>query len=206
MLSSPSSPLARAIAVDNAAPPTVRAALVGWVLIAACSAAAIQGGLALHLAETRLAEFGLEAFALGVVAKAAIYRSGTSIATGVLLAFATGVLHFRRASFASARSRRWLALRTAAWLPVLALATTACCIGAAVVVSNGTGSVGEFLRFADIGAAMVVLALHMVLVGGIVFAASPLLGKEGGAAMLVGKLASVWFVAGLLWLAVAELL
>jgi hypothetical protein len=207
MLSSRSSPpLARAIALDTAAPLTVRATLLGWVLIAGCSAAAIQGWLALHVAEKSFAEFGLEGFALGAVAKGAICRSGTGIAAGVLLAFAIGVLHFRGASFASARSRRWLALRIAGLLPVLALATTVCCIGSAVVVSNGMGSVGEFLGIADVGSAMVVLALQMVLVGAIILAASPLLTKKRGLTALVGKVASVWFVEGLLWLAVAQLL
>jgi hypothetical protein len=174
--------------------------------VAGCSVAAIEGWLALWRAEASFKPFGLEVFGLGTVAKASIHRYGTVIAAGVLLAFAAWLLHTRGPGFASPRSRRWLAMRVAGLFPVLAVASTACLIGSAAVASTGSSSVCEFLSSADLAPASIALVLHAVVTGAILFAASPLLGKQGGLASLVGKIVLLWLVDGVLWLAVNSLL
>jgi hypothetical protein len=202
----PSSQLPRAVALDADPPPSVPAALIGWAFLVGCSVAAVEGWLALTTAEASFRPFGLEAFALGTIAKAAIYRYGTGNAAGVLLAFAAWLRHSRGPAFASPRTRRWLALRVAGMLPVLAVASTACLIGSAALASTGSSSVCEFLSSADLAPALLALVLHTLVTGSVVFAAWPLLGKQGGRAFLVGKIVSLWLLDGVLWFAVTEVL
>ncbi|MEO8707146.1 MAG: hypothetical protein ABI867_44375 [Kofleriaceae bacterium] len=172
---------------------------VAWALVIACGVAAIQGALALHVTEGSFSPFGLEAFALGAVAKASIRHYGMTIAAGVLLALAAGLMHFRSASFASTKSSRSLALRITGLLPVFAAATTGFLLASAVLLSDERSSVREFIGSADLVAVAITLPLRMVLLGSLVVIASPLLRMQGGIAMLVGKVVLVWFVEGFLW-------
>jgi hypothetical protein len=194
-----SSTLARAVALDRDPAPLFLAKPVAWALVVACGLATIQGALALYAAERSFSPFGLETFALGAVAKASIHNHGIRIAAGVLLALAAGLMHFRRASFASTKSRRSLALRIMGLFPVFAAATTVFLVASAVLLSDERSSVREFVGSADLVAAAVTLPFRMALLGSLVLIASPLLRKEGGIAMLMGKVVLVWFVQGFLW-------
>jgi hypothetical protein len=194
-----SSTLARAVAVDRNPAPLFLAKPVAWALVVACCLAAIEGALALHAAEGSFSPFGLESFGLGTVAKASIHSYGIRIAAGVLLALAAGLMHLRRASFASPKSSWSLALRITGLLPVFAAATTVSLLASAVLLSDERSSVTEFIGSADLVAVAVTLPFRMALLGSLVVISSPLLRKKGGIAMLVGKVMLVWFVQGCLW-------
>jgi hypothetical protein len=195
-----SSTLARAVDVDRKPAALFLAKPVAWALVVACALAAIQGGLALHVAEGSFSQFGLERFGLGAVTKAAIHNYGIRIAAGVLVALAAGLMHFRRASYASKKSSRSLALRITGLLPVFAAATTVSLLASAILLSDERSSAIEFIGSADLVAVAVTLPFRMALLGSLVVIASPLLRKKGGIAMLVAKVVLVWFVLGLLWI------
>jgi hypothetical protein len=191
-----SSTLARAVVVDRNPAPSFLAKPVAWALVVACGLAAIEGALALHAAEASFSQFGLERFGLGAVAKASIHTYGIGIATGVLLALAAGLMHFRGASTKSSRS---LALRITGLLPVFAAAATVSFLASAALLSVERSSVTEFIGSADLVAVAVILPFRMALLGSLLVIASPLLRKQGGVAMLVAKVMLVWFVQGFLW-------
>jgi hypothetical protein len=199
-------PLPRAVALDPERSPRVPAALIGWAFLTACSIAAIDGWLALRAAEAGFSPFGLETFGLASVAKAAIYRLGTGITAGVLLAFAAGLLRARGPTFAGSSSRRWLALRVAGVFPVLAVVTIACVIGSAALFSGRASTVCEFLSSADLAPALIAVAVRAAITGTVLFVASPRLVKKAGIAVLVGKIALLWLVEGTLWFAATEVL
>ncbi len=195
-----SSTLARAVDVDRNPAPLGLAKPAAWALVVACGLAAIQGAVALYTTEGSFSSFGLETFALGVVAKASVHNYGFSIATGVLLAFAAGLMHFRSASFSNTRRTRLLALGMTCLLPVFVVFTTVCLVASGALLSDQRSfSVSEFIGSADLVAAAVTLPFRMAVLGSLVVIASPLLRRKGGKVMLVGKVVLVWFAQRFLW-------
>ncbi len=194
-----SSPLARAVALDRDAAPVSLAKPAAWAFVVACGLAAIYGAFTLYAAERSFSPFGLETFALGTVAKSS-FHYGSKIAADVLLALAAGLMHFRSAACASPKVSRSLALRITGLLPVFAAACIACFAGSAVLLSHDGFTAGQFIDSADFVAAAVLVLFRMALLGSILLVAAPLLRKQGGKLMLVGKVALLWLIQGLLWI------
>jgi hypothetical protein len=142
----------------------------------------------------------LESFGLGAVTKASIHNDGFQIGAGVLLALAAGLMHFRSPSFASMKRRRSLALRITGLLPVFAAASTVCLLASAALLSHQHASAWEVMDSADAVAVAISLPFRMVLLGSLVVIASPLLRKQGGIALLVGKIVLVWVAHGVGWI------